>query len=412
MRPGSWLPLSLSLSIVIATGCGGLNPATDAAIDSPSGDAAIATAIIFSTTKCSIDGVECPISLAEKSTATSAVTYEIKGVVRSRRIVVEDDVTIRPAAFDAAIANSGQLILEAKGGTIDIAAKATLDASGRGYGGGGGGGGSVYGDTSVCPATVLSPGGMPGGNSGGEAGEAIVMGTAFGATCPRVGGKGGGNGGEAGGSAMLGIPAAGGKGGGDFGGAGGVVVVPNSNCTNFGGTRQTDGLPGRAGGYLAVAANGDVQPDLNDDVFLGSGGGGGSGGMSSAGFCCGGGLGGIGGSVSTGIPAAGCNSGGGGSGGAAGGGAIIFRAATIALKGQLKAHGAGDISIGGGVGAGGGIALVATTSLQVEATAQISSLGAGTSLVNGGTVKLRGPSVSISDPLSQVKAGKLSLVLR
>lgn len=147
---------------------------------------------------------------------------------------------------------------------------------------------------------------------------------------------------------------------------------------------------GKAGGYMALEANGDTTVGL--ETFMGSGGGGGGGG---------------GATITSTFNVAG------GGGGGCGGGEVRLFAVQMTMTGTIRADGmlggnASDLGLGGdafppedglgianggvgGAGAGGGVLLYARTYL--EEGGRITSAGGGgysTSTTNGGTIKVFG----------------------
>jgi hypothetical protein len=243
---------------------------------------------------------------------------------------------------------------------------------GRGYswyyyynsGGGGGGsnnglGGSGYnGGNNGAPGTALKggDGGTASSYSGGTGGSGFGGGGGGGGAY-YVGAGGGGGGGSGGKDATV---QTGGKGAGSFGGAGGASMASG----------YTTGNPGKNGGYMALASNGDSSLDLS--VVKGSGGGGG-GGMN---YGCGG-------------------AGGGGAGGAS---VVLDCSGSVKIGGSVTTTGAGGGQGGnyassyyggaGGGGAGGGIAI---SGQKVIITGIVNALGMNSnvrSAENGGTVKV------------------------
>jgi hypothetical protein len=373
-------------------------------------------------TGCVADGEVCPTTLV---IPVAPGVFDLSGSLVARTIVVGAGVTLSPTTYDGA--DGGQLVLDARCGSITVEEGAHVSADGRGFGGGGGGGGRIY-NVAEPPCGgdggVTAPGGDVGGALDGQAGAG--PGDDHRAdpptSCANAGGRGGGLGGEVGqpgGWVGVGLnrAGAGGAGGGPFGGAGGVSLVSgNGQCTSapvFDCTRpEAGGEDGAPGGYRAPGTNGEANLPADGQVVRGSGGGGGGGGWGSGSWCCGGGVGGAGGLSSSeyraGVVdfnmtyhACSCSSGGGGAGGAAGGGVVRMDARELRIDGVITANGGGDAQLGAGYGAGGGIWLGARDSLRLGLASRVESLGgdsgdAGT-MTNGGSIKVTAPFIILED---------------
>jgi hypothetical protein len=254
---------------------------------------------------CADDGAACSAALIA---SLGGGFFQARGPLHARSLTVREGAHLVPVAFDGT--SGGELEITTACGNVVVENGASLSAAGLGYGGGGGGGGRVYADSAACEWDGSGPVSQ-GGGTGAEPSGLAGAGPGYDyrhfppTSCVSGGGRAGGSGGTPGVSGgwvapFENVAGGGGQAAGPWGGVGGLPLdtgngqcqqAPVFNCT----TPERSGRDGLPGGYLAPGSNGDSNPAVDDEVYLGSGGGGGGGGWQSGGWCCGGGLGGSGG---------------------------------------------------------------------------------------------------------------------
>lgn len=201
-------------------------------------------------------------------------------------------------AFEASVAGSGTLEIQANNIQID----GRLDATAAGHsggGGGGGGGGSAFGSAGANVAGLGGAGGPAAGDASAGAG-----GLPGNTSANSAGGAGG----------------FGGSGGGPFAGPAG------QGASGVAGFNGGDGLKAANGGYAGAGKNGDFSTDQS--LLMGSGGGGGGGGAG-------------GGVNSQTIKQAAGGGGGGGAGGMGGGWVKLIAQSQLRINGAVLSRGTG-----------------------------------------------------------------------